>query len=127
MNKVLISLFDYTGNASKPYREDPDWDVLQIDIQHGQDIMDFNPVKWLNNNSDYSMPEVGIIAMQPCTCYALCGNRHKAARLASGEFAEAQKLVAKTKQIIDFFDNVGILKFWQLENPRTDIHKKTRG
>jgi hypothetical protein len=121
MNKALISLFDHSGNQSRPYRE-AGYIVEQIDIKHGKDVMDFDPVRWLNNNSDYSMPQIGIIAPIPCTCYALCGNRHKAKRLLSGEFAASQLLVQKTRDIIDWFDKIGILQFWQVENPKTDIH-----
>ena len=36
MNKLLISLFDYTGNASKPYRENG-WKVIQVDKKLGID------------------------------------------------------------------------------------------
>lgn len=122
--KLLISLYDHSGNASKPYKE-AGWKVIQVDIKSGIDILTWDYTRVLMDY-DFALPEVGIIAMQPCTCYALCGNRHKANRLATGEFAEAQKLVAKTKEIIDFFDKIGILIFWQLENPKTDIHKKNK-
>lgn len=124
MNKVLISLFDYTGNASKPYQE-AGWEVMQVDIQHGIDILEWDYKAWFRGNYDHHPSnliglKVGIIAMQPCTAYANSGNRHKANRLANGEFEYHQKLVAKTKQIIDHFNPF----FWQLENPMTDIHKK---
>lgn len=122
MRKVLISLYDLTGNASRPY-ERAGWKVYRIDIQAGVDILewDYNiPIK----ESDHSLPEVGIIAMQPCTCYAISGNRHKAKRLITGEFDASQRLVARTKEIIDYYDSLRLLIFWQLENPMTDIHKK---
>lgn len=110
--KTLISLYDYTGNWSRPYKE-AGWEVVQVDIKHGTDIM-----YW-----DYTaICADGILVAQPCTCYANCGNRHKKKRLLNGEFEEAQKQVARTKEIIEF--NKPWLKFWSLENPRTDIHKK---
>lgn len=111
-NNLLISLYDHSGNASRPYRE-AGWNIIQVDIKNGIDIM-----TW-----DYSgifADRIGIIIMQPCTCYALCGNRHKQNRLNNGEFEYSQKLVAKSKEIIDYFNPF----FWQLENPKTDIHKK---
>lgn len=120
--KALISLFDFSGNQSRPYKENG-FLVERIDIKLGRDIFDFNPVRWLNNNSDYSMPEIYLIAPVPCTCYALSGNRHKAARLLNGEFEASQKLVSKTYEIINWFDKVEILRCWMVENPSSDIHK----
>ena len=37
----LLSLFDYTGNWSRPYRE-AGWHVVQIDILLGQDILEWD-------------------------------------------------------------------------------------
>lgn len=31
-------------------------------------------------------------------------------------------MTERIKLIIDFFDKLGILKFWQVENPMSDIH-----
>jgi hypothetical protein len=109
---LLISLFDHSGNASRPYMENG-WKVVQVDIKHGVDIMewDYNGI---------AADKIGIICMQPCTAYANSGNRHKASRLADGQFEYHQKLVAKSKEIIDYFNPF----FWQLENQMTDIHKK---
>ena len=129
MSKILISLFDHSGNQSRPYRENG-WEVVQIDIKHGSDVMDFDPAKfiaqYLHRPMTYHMPDVFVIAPIPCTCYSLSGNRHKAKRLLTGEFAEAQKLVEKTRQIIDWFRQAGILKGWMVENPSSDIHKHNR-
>lgn len=121
MTKALISLFDYTGNASRPYRE-AGWHVTQIDIQLGVDILTWDYVGWLHEFYG-TLPEVGIIAMIPCTDYANSGARHFAAKDADGRTEQSQKLVAKTKEIIDFFDKIGILVFWQIENPMSRIHK----
>src|SRR5882672_6374785 len=113
MNSLLISLYDHSGNASGPYLENG-WDVVQVDIKHGQDIMEWD------YKSVQHYDKIGMIIMQPCTAYALSGNRHKGYRAQDGQFKYHQKLVAKTKEIIDFFNPF----FWQLENPKTDIHKK---
>lgn len=122
---VLLSLYDLTGNASRPYHE-AGWIVYQVDIQNGCDILEW----------DYTLPvrehgarlRVGIIAMQPCTCYALCGNRSKKKRdtvgLWGSEFDHHQKLVSRTKEIIEWYRENTELVFWMLENPMTDIHKK---
>lgn len=121
MNRLLISLFDYTGNASRPYKE-AGWDVIQVDIKHGIDIMTWNPLRCLDVY-DYALPEIGIIAMVPCTDYALSGARHFEEKDRDGRTAESQKLVDRTKRIIDFFDGERLLKFWQVENPMSRIHK----
>ena len=36
--KTLISLFDYTGNWSEPYKK-AKWEVICIDKKHGNDIV----------------------------------------------------------------------------------------
>lgn len=119
MKKLLLSLFDYSGNSSDPYRQDPDWDVLQIDIKHGLDILkwDFEKAYKYHNPS-----EVGIILMPPCTDYALSGARHFALKDANGRTEKSQEILRKCKTIIDFFNDLDILIFWQLENPMSRIH-----
>lgn len=125
INKLLIDLFDYTGNTAEPYRK-AGWHVKQVDKKHGQDLLDWDFVAWFNqfcvDNHHHAMPQVGIIAMIPCTAYALSGNRHKKTPQRIPVFEESQKLCARVKQIIDFFDNIGILDFWMVENPASDIH-----
>src|ERR1035437_8867397 len=120
-NKLLISLFDYTGNASEPYRK-ARWDIIQVDIKLGIDITTLDCRDCLNQYG-YMQPEIGIIAMIPCTDYALSGAKHFKEKDLDGRTAQSQKLVAKTKQIIDFFFVRGLLKFWQVENPMSRIHK----
>lgn len=123
MKKLLISLYDHSGNASRPYEENG-WTVIRVDIKNGIDVMTFDYLQVLRNHTKFSdvMPQVGIIAMIPCTAYALCGNRHKKTENRKQIFQVSQNLVAKTKEIIDFFDRIGILQFWQVENPMSDIH-----
>lgn len=122
MKKVLISLFDHSGNHSRPYRQ-AGWVVYQVDLKLGTDILDFEYRRIIYDNTEYSvLPEIGIIAMPPCTDYALSGAKHFAAKDLDGRTDFSQKLVAKTKEIIDYFDNTGLLKFWQLENPMSRIH-----
>lgn len=117
--KILIDLFDYTGNAAQPYRENG-WNVLQWDIQHGKDVFDFSPSKVL---LDHKIGKLIIIAAIPCTDYALSGAKHFARKDADGTTAQSQKLVTKVKSIIDFFDEHKILDQWVIENPMSRIHK----
>lgn len=119
---ILISLYDYTGNASRPYDENG-WKVYRIDIQNGIDILKWDFGIPLRENNYKEIEKIGIIAMQPCTAYALSGNRHKKQRLLDGSFAYSQKLVARTCMIITYYNMTSFLSFWQLEQPMTDIHK----
>lgn len=119
MKKLLFSLFDYSGNSSEPYRQDPNWDVLQVDIKHKLDIMNWD----FEQAYKYHNPcEVGIILMPPCTDYALSGARYFAVKDADGRTERSQKILRKCKTIISFFDSLDILTFWQLENPMSRIH-----
>lgn len=123
MNKVLISIFDLTGNASRPYRE-AGWEVIQIDIQHGVDILQWDYKKWYTESWHYRHKhDIGIIAMVPCTDYALSGAKHFKKKDLNGDTTKSQELVAKTKEIIDYFTNERVLLFWQIENPMSRIHK----
>ncbi len=115
---LLISLFDLTGNASRPYRENG-WKVAQVDKQLGMDIFDFNP----ELIPIELIEKVGIIAMAPCTDYALSGAKHFKAKDKDGRTAMSQKLVERTRYIIDFFKSTGKLNFWQIEQPMTRLHK----
>lgn len=110
MDKIILSLFDYTGNWSKYYRENG-YKVIQIDLQHGQDILTWN-YKDIDN-------VYGILASVPCTDFALSGARHFARKDQDGTTEYSKKLVYKTLEIIDYFKP----KFWCVENPMSRIHK----
>jgi len=110
--KTLLSLYDFSGIWSKPYR-DAGYTVYQIDIKNGVDLL-----TW-----DYNfLPKNGVDIMliaQPCTDYALSGAKHFKRKDTDGTTAKSQKLVAKTKEILDYFQP----DIWCLENPMTRIHK----
>lgn len=121
-DKVLISLFDYTGNASRPYAENG-WTFKRVDIKSGIDILLWDYKSFAASCfNKYGPVKFGIIAMIPCTAYALCGNKHKKSEERKEVFEYSQKLVAKTKEIIDYFETRDELIFWQVENPMSDIH-----
>jgi len=125
MKNILISLFDHSGNHSKPYK-DAGWIVLQIDIKHNTDILTWDYKTILKGIEDMYIKKeklnIGIIAMPPCTDYALSGARHFALKDIDGRTQQSQKLVAKTKEIIDYVKGNYNLLFWQLENPMSRIH-----
>lgn len=104
MTKTILSLFDYTGNWPSPYREHG-YDVIQIDIKHGQDVLAL----------DYkALPEIhGVLAAPPCTHFSGSGARWWAEKDADGRTAEAVKLVRHTLEIIKYLQP----EWWVLENP----------
>jgi len=109
---IILSLFDFTGNWSRPYRENG-YEVVQIDIQHGTDILTWD-YKAIPRERVY-----GVLAAVPCTDFAISGARHFARKDADGTTEQSKRLVYKTLEIIEYFDPV----FWVVENPMSRIHK----
>lgn len=112
MKKIILSLFDLTGNWSKPYR-DNGYQVIQVDLQMGIDILTWD-YKQINKEDVY-----GILAACPCTDFAISGARHFARKDSDGTTAKSMELVKKTLEIINYFEP----KFWVVENPMSRIHK----
>lgn len=110
MNKTILSLFDLTGNWSRPWRENG-YNVIQIDIQLGQDILTWDYTKIDN--------VYGILAACPCTDFALSGAKYFARKDQDGSTEKSKQLVYKTLEIIDHFKPY----FWVIENPMSRIHK----
>ena len=112
--KAVLSLFDLTGNWSRPYREQG-YEVIQVDLQTGTDIM-----TW-----DYhAYPRTyftGILAAVPCTDFSLSGARWFKEKDGIGQTYESMALVYKTLAIIQWF--MPGLKWWAIENPMSRIHK----
>jgi hypothetical protein len=110
--KTIISLFDYSGNWSKPYKQNG-YNIIQVDIKLGIDVFNWYYKKIQN--------VYGILAAVPCTDYALCGAKYFKEKDLKGITNNSNKLVNKTKEIIDYFKPN--LKFWVIENPMSRIHK----
>ncbi len=109
--KVVLSLFDYSGNWSRPYKE-AGYNVIQIDKKLGVDIL-----TWDYKQIPKELVRILLIAV-PCDDYALSGARWFAEKDQDGRTAASQLLVAKTKEIIDYFDCDFVI-----ENPMSRIHK----
>ncbi len=107
---TIISLFDYSGNWSLPYKN-VGYNVIQVDIKHGIDILtwDYKAIKNV----------YGILAAVPCTDYSLSGARYFKAKDLDGRTDKSNLLVKKTLEIINYFNP----KFWVIENPMSRIHK----
>lgn len=112
MKHIIVSLFDFTGNWSNPYKENG-YEIIQIDIQKGIDILTWDYTK-VPRDSVY-----GVLAACPCTDFALSGARHFARKDSDGTTEQSVKLVKKTIEIIQYFNPV----FWVIENPMSRIHK----
>lgn len=109
---TIISLFDYTGNWSRPWRENG-YNVVQIDIQLGVDVLTWN-YKTIPRDSVY-----GVLAACPCTDFSVAGSQYWAQKDLNGDTAHSIALVYKTLEIIRYFDPV----FWCIENPKGRIAK----
>lgn len=121
----LISVFDLTGNTSRPFRENG-WDVSQIDKQGGIDFLLWDWRKEYNGRNYPPMGplSVGIIAMVPCTHDATSGAKHFKAKDFDGRTIETDILVERLYEMIQFFQAKGVLKFWMVEQPRTRLHNR---
>lgn len=112
MKNIIISLFDLTGNWSKPYK-DNGYEVIQVDLQLGIDILTWD-YKQIPKENVY-----GILNASPCTDFALSGARHFAKKDKDGRTEKSIKIAKKGMEIINYFNP----EFWVLENPMTRIHK----
>lgn len=108
--RVILSLFDFSGEWSRPYRE-AGYEVCQVDLQHGQDIMTFDASK-------LGLVQ-GVLAAPPCTDFAASGARWWAGKDSRGETDLSIALVTRTMDIIQELNPV----WWALENPVGRIQK----
>jgi hypothetical protein len=102
--RTILSLFDYSGNWSRPYK-DAGYNVLQFDLQHGQDVR-------LLTLDDLALLVHGILAAPPCTEFAVSGARWWDGK---GESAllEGLSMVDATLRLVVATNPV----WWVLENP----------
>ena len=103
---VILSLFDYSGNWSKPYR-DNGYEVYQIDIKLGLDVLDLR-IEDLPFDSVH-----GILAAPPCTDFAGSGAQYWKAKDADGRTEASLALIDKTLEFVKCFQP----HWWALENP----------
>ncbi|MEP7374737.1 MAG: hypothetical protein ABI675_15180 [Chitinophagaceae bacterium] len=103
---ILISLFDYSGIWSEPYRK-AGYRVLQVDKKLGFDIY-----KW---SYRAIKPDLvgGILAAPPCTDFAGSGAQYWSVKDKNGQTNESVRMIKKILEIVKYF-NPG---FWVIENP----------
>jgi hypothetical protein len=127
--KTILSLFDCTGNWSRPYKE-AGYHVIQQDIQLGQDIFEHTLVG-ANLDRVEGKTVHGILAAVPCTDFASSGSRwwkgkeNQPAPYEGTEVPVDNRLdffvgmTLATLAIVEWLDPV----LWVIENPRGRIRK----
>lgn len=99
---TVLSLCDYTGRWSEPYRN-AGYDVVQVDLQRGADVRLFEALPH---------PVRGVLAAPPCTDFAGSGARWWAQK---GDEALLDSLA-----IVDACCRIVLVhrpQWWVLENP----------
>jgi len=109
MIKVL-ELFSGTGSVGKCCKK-IGWEVVSVDLllpaDHKVDIMEFD-------YKQYDKDEFDIVwASPPCTEYSIAKTQ------GERKIDEANKIVLKTIEIINYFD----CEYWFIENPQTGLLK----
>jgi hypothetical protein len=104
--KTILSLFDYSGRWSRPYKENG-YNVFQVDIKLGIDILDLTP-------EDMPFDEVyGILAAPPCTDFSGSGAQYWKVKDEDGRTAASLALVDAVLNLVHVYEPT----FWVLENP----------
>lgn len=123
-DKVVLSLFDLTGEWSRPW-EEAGYQVYRFDIQADKEVGDVNNFSTEFFNDLFSSFEgadvYAILAACPCTDFASSGSRWFGAKDASGETTSSVALVQKTLATIEYFKPA----VWAIENPVGRIEKLT--
>lgn len=99
--KTILSLCDYSGVWSAPYRE-VGYNVIQIDLQHGQDI----------RMIEYPGHVYGILAAPPCTVFCRPSAMHWE-KMGIDGLLSGLALIDACMRLI----TICRPKFWALENP----------
>lgn len=103
---TIVSLFDWSGNWSRPYRE-AGYPVMQFDKLLGGDLMDFDYRKIPQGSVR------GILIALPCTHFARVAALHWKAMDADGRTAKSIALAQRVLEIVKFHQP----HWWVLENP----------
>ncbi len=99
---TILSLCDFTGNWSRPY-ELAGYEVIRIDLQHGQDIRTLRHLE---------QPIHGILAAPPCTHFSRAGAQFWKAK-GEGPILEGLALVDACLRAVAIYHPT----WWVLENP----------
>ncbi len=110
--KTVLSLFDYSGNWSRPYAE-AGANVVQIDLKLGVDVMDINATWLMENVMDAYGTVDAILAAPPCTDFAVSGAQYWATKDKSGQTTKSLELVRQVLRCVEYLQP----DWWAMENP----------
>jgi len=132
MRKLILDLCGGTGAWSKPFQDDPEFEVVVCTLPKF-DVNNWRNDVWLYDN----LKDVyGIIAAPPCTQFSIARNDKTALKKRS--FREGMKTIEACLDIVwetrkvqselyGHTNNEVKLKFWALENPNSGYLKKFLG
>lgn len=107
---TILSLFDWSGNWSRPYRE-AGYPVMQFDILTGTDLRTFDYTRIPRGSVR------GILAAIPCTDFARSGAQFWPAKDADGRTARSVELAERVMDLIEYHAP----RWWVVENPEGRI------
>jgi hypothetical protein len=135
-DKTILSLFDYSGNWSDPYRK-AGYHVIQIDIKRGHDIFQLmsdvmqDQVEAKAQGFQYVV--YGILAAPPCTDFAASGAwTWKVKERMPAKYDNPrtwyfentiEHSVAMVLATLELISQLKPTEFWTLENPIGRINK----
>ena len=108
--KIILQLCADTGSDTKPFQNDPEFEVRLIGSSIGVE------------NYHVTEPVYGIVANPVCLEFSTARQGGKARNPEEGMF-----LVNECLRIIDEAKSFGSLKFWVIENPARGVLKKYLG
>lgn len=116
---TLLSLFDYSGEWSRPYY-DHGWTVHQWDIKLDE-FMDVNRIETAEIALDLFEDVDGILAAPPCTEFTVSCAQYWNMKDQDGRTAAAVQLVSQVQKLADLFTptdpDYDLPFFWVAENP----------
>lgn len=120
--KTILSLCDYSGNWSKPYK-DAGYNVIQVDLKLGEDaiLWPSKPSNKARLPRDFvdiveTYPIYGVLAAPVCTYFSGSGAKHPR---TDAQIKEGLALVDACFRIIYATNPI----FWCLENPVGKLKK----
>ena len=116
--KTILSLFDFSGNWSRPYAE-AGHNVVQIDVKLGIDVMELSATWLMENVMDSYGTVDAILAAPPCTDFSVSGAQYWPAKDKDGRTEKSVELVRQVLRCVDFCKP----DWWVLENPVGRIDK----
>lgn len=115
-DKTVISLFDASGQWSKPW-VDAGFNVVTYDLQTGQDIQKFDAEMLLDEHGNDNV--WAILAAPPCTDYASSGAQYWKSKDADGRTKISNELVQQVLRTVELLRPA----VWAMENPVGRIAK----